>query len=122
MSKPDGALWSTTYTGAIWRISTAGQVTSYGGGINTYGIAAGPDGALWFANSIPNGSIGRMTTAGEVTSTYPGAGVNPFMIVAGPDGAMWFGQSRNSGIGRISTAVTPTAARFTPAFGIPQNG
>jgi virginiamycin B lyase len=31
------------------------------------GITAGPDGALWFANSA-NNSIGRITTKGKVTN------------------------------------------------------
>jgi streptogramin lyase len=47
--------------------SGAGKVTNYTGtGIDKpFGIAAGPDGALWFTNG--NNSIGRITTAGVVT-------------------------------------------------------
>ena len=53
------------------------------------GIAAGPDGALWFTNSGSN-SIGRITTAGTVTN-YTGPGISgPGGIAAGPDGALWF--------------------------------
>jgi streptogramin lyase len=48
-------------------------------------IAAGPDGALWFTGLHGN-SIGRITTAGVVT-TYSGAGIGFAQgIAAGPDG------------------------------------
>jgi virginiamycin B lyase len=83
-------------------------VTNYTGkGIDgPQGIAAGPDGALWFTNST-NNSVGRITTAGVVT-TYTGKGISdPTSIVAGPDGALWFTNYANSqqgSIGRITTA------------------
>src|SRR5205807_1069707 len=71
------------------------------------GIAAGPDGALWFTNSR-NSSIGRITTAGTVTN-YTGTGISqPEGIAAGPDGALWFTNHKNSSIGRITTAGTVT--------------
>ena len=53
-------------------------------------------------------SIGRITTAGTVT-TYTGTGTSgPDGIAAGPDGALWFTNSGNDSIGRISTAGTVT--------------
>jgi virginiamycin B lyase len=39
------------------------------GASGPYGIAAGPDGALWFTE-MRGGRIGRITTGGEV-SAYP---------------------------------------------------
>jgi virginiamycin B lyase len=65
------------------------------------GIAAGPDGALWFANDR-NGSIGRVSTLGAV-SDYPGKGTDPVGIAAGRDGALWFTNPLASSIGRITT-------------------
>ena len=66
------------------------------------GITAGPDGALWFTNG-GNDSIGRITTAGEVTN-YTGDGIYaPDGIAAGPDGALWFTNYGNNSIGRITT-------------------
>jgi virginiamycin B lyase len=65
------------------------------------GIAAGPDGALWFAND-QNGSIGKISTLGAVSS-YPGKGIDPAGIAAGPDGALWFTNPLASTIGRITT-------------------
>ena len=78
------------------------------------GIAAGPDGALWFtesAFSLAPGAIGRITTAGSISETpVPPTGIPtvPAGITPGPDGALWFtqpGQFRGGGlIGRITTS------------------
>ena len=67
-----------------------------------YGIAAGPDGALWFTNNT-NNSIGRITTDGVVTN-FTGAGISgPTDIATGSDGALWFTNGGNNSIGRIGT-------------------
>jgi hypothetical protein len=67
------------------------------------GITTGPDGALWFTNDEPNGSIGRITTAGVVTN-YTGTGTDyPDSITTESDGAMWF-TNVNGVIGRITAA------------------
>ena len=45
-------------------------------------------GALWFTDG--GTSIGRITTAGKVT-TFTGTGIDePSGIAVGPDGALWF--------------------------------
>ena len=75
------------------------------------GITAGPDGALWFTETlpspggtIPTGKIGRVTTAGTITEysipdmKYFGA----VSITTGPDGALWFTELQ--GVGRITTS------------------
>lgn len=74
------------------------------------GIAAGPDGALWFTESTGN-KIGRITTAGAVTeylipttTTLVDRSSHPQCIVAGPDGAMWFVEGDGNKIGRITMA------------------
>jgi streptogramin lyase len=48
-------------------MTTAGKVTVFNGtGIDDpKGIAAGPDGAIWFTNGTS--SIGRITPSGKVT-------------------------------------------------------
>ncbi len=65
------------------------------------GIAAGSDGALWFAEQN-GGKIGRITTSGSILEyTIPGSNNFAQGITAGPDGALWF---TNSGrIGRVTT-------------------
>lgn len=72
-----------------------------------YGIAAGPDGALWFTDG--GSAIGHITTAGSITQysipTHLGAnGIadQTVGIAAGPDGAMWF--TEQGVIGRITTS------------------
>ena len=72
-----------------------------------YGIAAGPDGNLWFGE--PNSSrIGRITTAGVITE-FSVPPTNEFLarpegIAAGPDGNPWFTELEGNKIGRITTA------------------
>jgi virginiamycin B lyase len=74
-------------------------------------IAPGPDGALWFTvencsnapQCDPTGQIGRITTAGSVTTFSVS---EPIYIAAGPDGALWFTQ--DASIGRITTAGVVT--------------
>ena len=90
------------------------MVTNYTGtGIDgPWGIAAGPDGAMWFTNYFGD-SIGRITTTGVVTN-YTGPGIDhPTGIVAGPDGAMWFTNDYSNSIGRITTAGV--VSRYTGA-------
>jgi streptogramin lyase len=72
-----------------------------------HGIAAGPDGALWFVNLNTN-SIGRIDTAGAVTSFTDPSISAPVGIAAGSDGALWFTNAGNDSIGRITTAGAVT--------------
>ena len=78
----------------------------------TIGIAAGPDGALWFTEDRAN-RIGRITTSGVITEfPIPTGDSRPLSIAAGPDGALWFTEDsvlaiRNK-IGRITTAGVVT--------------
>jgi streptogramin lyase len=62
------------------------------------GIAAGPDGNLWFTDP----SLGRIGKLSPVTGaiTEYDLDVAPYAIVAGPDGNLWF--TSGGGIGRIS--------------------
>ena len=69
-----------------------------------FGIAAGPDGAVWFTEYRAN-KVGRITAAGAVTE-YPVPTANgvPEGIVTGSDGALWFTESSGNKIGRITTS------------------
>lgn len=72
-----------------WSVSSAPDLT-----------VAGPDGALWFAET--GGFIGRIATGGSLTEyAIPNTA---WGIVAGPDGALWFTVPYNAAIGRIDTA------------------
>jgi streptogramin lyase len=78
-------------------------------------ITLGPDGALWFTfnfNNSLNGQIGRITTAGSIT-TFSVSSEND--ITTGPDGALWFTEpggnytpDGSAEIGRITTSGTIT--------------
>lgn len=63
-------------------------------GSNPSGIAAGPDGNLWFTEFSVSPKIGRITTAGAITEfSTPRPDATPSGIVAGPDGNLWFTQA-----------------------------
>jgi virginiamycin B lyase len=114
----DGALWFTNNgsltnnaaTASIGRITTAGVVTNFkttAFGAVSYpdGIALGPDGALWFANTGYPG-ISQITPAGVITRFTNATVSTPYRLTAGPDGAMWFTNGGNGSIGRIATDGT----------------
>lgn len=123
---PDGALWFTESDpdggGKIGRITTSGVITEYALPTDNshpnyhnypWGIAAGPDGALWF--TLAFNRIGRITTGGAVTE-YALATLSMafgYGIAAGPDGALWFTELNGNKIGRITTggAFTEYAVR-----------
>jgi virginiamycin B lyase len=73
------------------------------------GIAAGPDGAVWFTDEGA-GDAGRITPDGAVTRYPLGQGARPIGITAGPDGALWVAQ-QDGRIARITTAGTFTHVR-----------
>jgi len=72
------------------------------------GIAAGPDGNLWFTEQIGD-KIGRITPSGTITEfPVPTPGSQPGGIAAGPDGNMWFTELQGAAIGRITPSGTIT--------------
>ena len=76
---------------SIGRITTTGTVTNYTGtGINDpHGIAAGPDGALWFTNDGQQLDRADHHRRGGHQLHRP-RHRQPAGITAGPDGALWF--------------------------------
>jgi streptogramin lyase len=96
--------------------TAAGSITEFplsNAQSNPQGIAAGPDGALWFAEEgsglgAGSGRIGRITTSGSITEfPVPSPGSIPIGIAKGPDGALWFTEELNR-IGRITTGGSAT--------------
>jgi virginiamycin B lyase len=66
-----------------------------------FGIALGPDGALWFTERGTD-SVGRIEpdgTLGTWTTLTPGA--DPTAIAAGPDGNIWFTEQGVNAIARL---------------------
>ena len=119
---PDGNLWFTEFgcaicgpmvPAAIGRITPTGTVTEFSTGITAgsslQGIAAGPDGNLWFTEYDGN-RIGRITPTGAVNEFSTGITANsfPIDITAGPDGNLWFTEFSGNRIGRITPTGTVT--------------
>lgn len=68
--------------------AAAGDITTYPiAGDSSFGVTTGPDGNLWFTDSL-QGRIHRVSPGGASTA-FP-AGGQPGGITAGPDGALWF--------------------------------
>lgn len=102
VSGKDGNLWFSERQGRqIGRITTSGQVTEFPvpglpDDAVVGGLAAGPDGAVWFITGTvgtPNlpqlGQLGRIAPDGTVTlSTFPDGAI-PFGIAAGPGRTLW---------------------------------
>jgi sugar lactone lactonase YvrE len=94
------------------KVTTSGVFTEYPiptAGATPFGIAAGPDGNLWFTESNGN-KVAKVTTAGVFTEyPIPTAGSLPFQIAAGPDGNLWFTELSSAGkVGRVTTAGVVT--------------
>ena len=127
---PDGNLWfpieprhcspcSPAPVAAIGRITPDGDLslatTGLVAGSAPLGIAAGPDGALWFTD--PNAvapAIGRVTTGAEpkiiefTNAQSPGLRATsvPVAIAADAEGRLWFTDQ---------SSVAPAIGRITPA-------
>jgi virginiamycin B lyase len=129
----DGNLWFTDqFIDRIGRITPNGVVTFFAipphkvsagvehPGLQVGHITSGPDGNLWFTESVGN-QIVRLTTSGVFTEfplpidplANPADSPDlafPVGITAGPDGNLWFTETRfgaphvGNKIGRITTA------------------
>jgi len=85
------------------------------------GIAAGPDGNVWFAECFVN-KIGRITSDGTLTEfSAPTLGACPMGITAGPDGNLWFTELYAGQIGRITPQGTITEFAIPTPDGWPNN-
>lgn len=68
------------------------------------GIAAGPDGNLWFAEG-GSGQICRMTPQGATTEfPMPTVTSMPVGVAAGPDGNLWVTESGAAKVARLTPA------------------
>ncbi len=98
--------------GAIGRITTDGHVSEFSRGITRFeglrGIAAGPDGAMWFTECESDcgftgkAKTGRITMNGRITeysNLTPSS--HPSEIVQGPDGNMWLLEENMNRVARI---------------------
>src|SRR5205807_112211 len=102
-----------------------------GSGASIDGIAAGPDGNLWFTQQgdIPglvSGTVGLMTPAGVTATFAPPGNSSPGPITAGSDGNMWFVDQGTNSIGRITMSGTitefPVSTPNAFSGGVPPTG
>ena len=106
-------------TGAIGRITPAGQISVFTQGLPgpVGGMVLGSDGNMWFTQSDGNlTAFGRITPSGQITmfsQGLPASAVQATSLQPGPGGDLWFnvlnanGQD-SLGIGRITPSGTIT--------------
>jgi streptogramin lyase len=115
-AKSGGGARSTTvnvsYSGDICGIITEFTVPT-AGGEPVFGIAAGPDGNLWFTE-FSGDKIGRITLGGTFAEFPLASGAVPTGIVTGPDGNLWFAEVGASKIGKMTTRGTLVNEYPTP--------
>lgn len=74
------------------------------------GLTAGPDGAMWFAESTyVSGSVGRITPSGVITqyATPPLGGAVIADVTINTDGTLWYTNFLTDAIGAMSTGAHP---------------
>jgi virginiamycin B lyase len=123
---PDGNVWFIEWNGvcsigggsysSIGKITPEGVVMTYDVGLHgdaVYGIAAGPDGRIWFAD--PGGCDGYTSRIGAINTdgsglTYYSAGLPAQVgtLIDGGDGNLYFGSYTANQMGRITTAGVST--------------
>ena len=85
-----------------------------------WGIAPGPDGAMWITE-FQGEKIGRITMRGDVTEfATPSSAAVPAGIAVGTDGAMWFAEQGTSWISQVGTGkgrLVTTSVNGRPAVG-----
>jgi len=70
-----------------------------------YTIVAGPDGNLWFTESVGN-NVGRITPEGTITEfPVPTPASGPYGIAVGADGNVWFTERLGNQIGKLDLST-----------------
>jgi streptogramin lyase len=83
----DGSVYFGPFVGTgIYKATSSGPVLSVATDARVTGLAAAPDGALWFVTAD---YVGRAMPGGAVTTVLPESGVWLFPAVAS-DGAFWY--------------------------------
>lgn len=123
VSGPDGNLWSYLPVPAfpyfIDKLSPSGAVLAAYSAVGAIdGIAAGPDGDVWYAATTGQAgpAIVRITPSGQQTPfALPAGDGIPTSVAAGPDGRIWFAATGGF-IGEVSQTGAVTQ------FPIPTQG
>jgi virginiamycin B lyase len=100
ISGSDGNLWITERgnngTASLARVTTSGVVTEFPNVLpGLWGITAGPDGRVWFAEG-GSGKLGAISSTGVVEQfPLPGPARSPTWITTGADGNLWTTDATN---------------------------
>jgi virginiamycin B lyase len=89
-------------------------------GAAPFGIALGPDGAVWFAE-LSGRQVGRIAPDGALTEYPIPSGNSSRFVAVGPDGAVWFTSGAGNRIGRVAADGWVTEYPL-PAEGSDPNG
>lgn len=81
-----------------------------------YGLTAGPDNAVWFAQPLDH-KIGRIDMRNFKVKEYSVGGDEPFALASGRDGAVWFLEN-GPVIGRITTTGVVTRYSISDRFSL----
>jgi len=127
IDRGDGNIWYTTQAegAGVGSLVFQNKTNATGGSIALagrfpLGLAAGPDGNLYFVDR--GGTVSRVSGAGGTVQTVQLAGGSaPTAIVLGPDGNMWFTETGASKIGRL-TPASFTLTEFSTTAGVQPYG
>jgi streptogramin lyase len=86
--------------GKVARVTMSGAITEYlvpnRNAPFPWGIAAGPDGNMWFTENLGN-MVAKVTMSGAISEyLVPTPGSWPSEITAGPDGNLWFTENQSN--------------------------
>src|SRR5262249_930010 len=102
----------------VGRITPTGSVTEFSSGdqanpLVPQGIAAGPDGNIWFTDQANYaGKVGRITPGGTITEFPLGLppGASPEAITSGSDGNLWVTEDYWSTVDQVTPTGRLTAS------------
>lgn len=124
-SGSDGNLWFTETAGKIGRATPTGSITEFTvpdgatGKGRPYGIAAGPDGQVYFTDP-GQGRVGRVTPAGAITMfPIPSTTGDPAGLVAAADGNVYFALRAAGRIGQLALDTLKVTESPFPFSGSP---
>ncbi len=118
ITSASGTLWVGGYQyGAIVDVPTTGAPTVFPIGESDHlaGLAAGPDGNIYFADQISSAPyIGQFTSGGVDTIFETPNHATPVSIASGSDGNLWFTEELNGAAAIAAVSTTGDFSVFTP--------
>jgi streptogramin lyase len=105
-------------------LAAPGDITEYAipaANASPMGIAAGPDGNVWFTEQGGN-FVSKITAAGVITEyAIPTANASPSGIATGPDGNLWFTEGQANKVANVTPSGVFTEYPVPTANSNPSN-